>query len=533
MTADLVFVNGEVITVNAKNEVTESVAVKGNRIIAVGPKERTEPYVGKRTRKIDLQGRSLLPGWIDSHVHLTLYGVYQLGINCKDQRIRTLDDLLTALKRKARRTPKGAWIRAWGFNENELEDRRYPTLQELDAVTEDHPVMITRTCGHISVVNGKALEIAGIDGNTPDPRGGRIERDSSGRLTGKLIEAAHMHMNRIARFTEKEIRDGIQIASDHFLAHGITSIHEAGGFGPDNWRWIQQAVQKGDVRVRVYAMIASLNDSRDFVQKMMAAGVVTGTGDHRFKIGPAKLFLDGSSTGPTIATRQPYTSDPGNRGILYYDEDEVFEILGEAHQKGYQITAHAQGDEAIQQFLHCVERALRKHPRSDHRHRIEHAGICPPDLQRRIRELKVIPVPNPPFPYEFGDIYLRHYGERVHHMYPARDFIDRGILAAAGSDAPITFCDPLLGIHTAVNRRSREGTAVGADQRVSVMDAIRLYTWNGAYASFEETVKGSVETGKLADLVVLNGSLLQEDPERIKDLQVDMTVLDGEIVYRR
>ncbi len=145
----------------------------------------------------------------------------------------------------------------------------------------------------------------------------------------------------------------------------------------------------------------------------------------------------------------------------------------------------------------------------------------------------MIPVPNPPFPYEFGDIYLRHYGERVHHMYPARDFIDRGILAAAGSDAPITFCDPLLGIHTAVNRRSREGTAVGADQRVSVMDAIRLYTWNGAYASFEETVKGSVETGKLADLVVLNGSLLQEDPERIKDLQVDMTVLDGEIVYRR
>lgn len=533
MTADLVFVNGEVITVNANNDVAESVAVKGNRIIAVGTNESTERFVGKRTQRIDLKGKTLLPGFIDSHVHLTLYGVYQLGINCKDDRIKSLDDLLSALKRKARSTPKGEWIRAWGFNENELEEKRYPTLQELNTVTRDHPVIITRTCGHISVVNGKALEIAGIDDNTPDPQGGRVERDSSGRLTGKLVEAAHMNMNRIARFTEKEIKAGIRIASDHFLAAGITSIHEAGGFGPDNLRLIQQAVQNRDVKVRVYAMIGSLNDSRDFVQRMMAAGVVTGTGDHRFKIGPAKLFLDGSSTGPTIATRQPYTSDPENRGILYYDEDEVYEILGTAHKRGYQITAHAQGDEAIQLFLNCVARALREHPRSDHRHRIEHAGICTPDLQRRIRELKVIPVPNPPFPFEFGDIYLQHYGERVNHMYPARDFIDRGILAAAGSDAPITYCDPLLGIHTAVNRRSEKGTEVGICQRISVMEAIRLYTWNGAYASFEETVKGSVETGKLADLVVLNRSLLKEDPERIKDLKVELTMIDGEIVYWR
>lgn len=241
----------------------------------------------------------------------------------------------------------------------------------------------------------------------------------------------------------------------------------------------------------------------------------------------------GSSTGPTIATHEGYTSDPANHGILYYSGEEIYNILGHAHKLGYQITVHAQGDKAIEMYLNVVERALKEHPRKDHRHRIEHAGISTPDLQKRIKELGLIPVPNPPFHYEFGESYIHNYGERVRYMYPARDFIDQGILAAAGSDSPVTDYNPLVGIHTAVNRKTSEGTSIGENQSINVLEAIRMYTYNGAFASFEEHIKGSIEPGKLADLVVLNGSILNTHPHHIKDLQVDLTMIDGNILYQR
>lgn len=277
----------------------------------------------------------------------------------------------------------------------------------------------------------------------------------------------------------------------------------------------------------------SLNDSRDFTEKILASGVLTGTGDEKFKLGPVKLFTDGSSTGPTIATRKGYTSDPENNGILYYSEEEIYNVLGLAHKLGYQITVHAQGDKAIEMYLNVVERALNEAPRKDHRHRIEHAGISTPDLQQRIKELGMIPIPNPPFHYEFGESYINNYGERVNYMYPARDFIDKGIIAAAGSDSPITDYNPLLGIHTAVNRKTSNGVPVGESQAVEILEAIRMYTYNGANASFEENIKGSIEPGKLADLVILSDSILHVEKSNIKDLQVDVTMIDGKVVYNR
>ena len=212
---------------------------------------------------------------------------------------------------------------------------------------------------------------------------------------------------------------------------------------------------------------------------------------------------------------------------------KYIKVLGEAHKKGYQITVHAQGDKAIEMYLNCVERALKEAPRKNHRHRIEHAGISTPDLQERMKQLEVIPIPNPPFPYEYGEIYVHNYGERVNYMYAARDYIDKGIVAAGSSDAPVTDYNPLLGIHTAVNRKSQFGVEIGTNQSISVLEAIKLYTWNGAYASFEEDIKGSLEVGKLADLVILNDSILKAEPDRIKDLKVETTIIDGEIVYQK
>ncbi|AMM93545.1 amidohydrolase [Peribacillus simplex] len=533
MKADVVLINGEVITVDQKNLVVEAVAIKNNRIAVVGSNQEVKSFIGENTNVIDLQGKTLLPGFIDSHIHLISYGENQLAVSCKAEHIDSIEALLDDLKKKALETPKGEWIRAWGFNETSMKEKRYPTIAELDEISVEHPIIVSRTCHHISVVNSKALEIAQINENTPDPNGGIIEKNQAGRLTGKLIEAANMGMNEVASYTESELMKAVKIASDHFVAAGITSIHDAGGNGAESYRLLQQAVKSKDIRVRIYAMICQVNNSHEFVNKMVEAGVVTGTGDERFKVGPAKLFTDGSSTGPTIATREPYSSDSNNSGILYYSEEEIYKVLGEAHKKGYQITVHAQGDKAIEMYLNCVERALKEAPRKNHRHRIEHAGISTPDLQERMKQLEVIPIPNPPFPYEYGEIYVHNYGERVNYMYAARDYIDKNIVAAGSSDAPVTDYNPLLGIHTAVNRKSRFGAEIGTNQSISVLEAIKLYTWNGAYASFEEDIKGSLEVGKLADLVILNDSILKAEQDRIKDLKVETTIIDGEIVYQK
>jgi predicted amidohydrolase YtcJ len=533
MFADFVFLNGQVITVNKENGIAEAVAVKGNRIVAVGLNEEVESWIGDDTETIDLEGQSLLPGFIDSHLHLTLCGTNQLGVSCKEPHIQSIEDILADLKTKAEQTPKGHWIRAWGFNETKISEQRYPTRWELDEISTEHPIMVVRTCSHISVVNSKALELAAIDEHTMDPEGGKIVRDDKGIPTGVLIETAHMSIFQLAAYTEEELRKGMALASNDFVAVGITSIHDAGGYGPDNMRIMQKAVREKEVKVRVYAMISSLNHSEKFVAKMMEAGIITGLGDERFRIGPAKVFTDGSSSGPTIATREPYTSNPNDYGILYYSQEELNRILGEAHEKGFQITAHAQGDRAIEMMLNCIEEALTNHPRTNHRHRIEHAGVTMPDLLQRIKKLGVIPIPNPPFFYEFGEGYIKNYGERVHHMFPVRDFIDEGVIAAGSSDSPVTHYNPLLGIHVAVNRKTGSGQEVGANQRITPLEAIKLYTWNGAYASFEENIKGSIEVGKLADLVVLNHRILDVPEDKIKDLRVEMTIIDGEVVYQK
>lgn len=530
--ADKVFLNGQIITVDQHNRVAEAVAVKGNHVIAVGSNAEIKPFIDGHTEVIDLQGKSLLPGFIDSHLHITIYGTNKLGVNCKAAHMKSLGDIFTELKAKAEQTPKGQWVRAWGFDETKIAEQRYPTRWELDQISTEHPIFVMRTCAHHSVVNSMALNIADFDEHTPDPQGGRIDRDENGIPTGFLIETAHMQMFEIAKFSEAEYRKGLALASDDYVASGITSVHDAGGFGPENLRVMQKAVQAGDIKVRIYAMVCALNNSDDFVRKMIDAGILTGLGDEKFRIGPAKVFLDGASIAPTMAMRQPFTSRPDDYGILYYSQDELNNILGEAHEKGFQITAHAQGDRAIEMLLACFEQALAKHPRS-HRHRIEHAGVSMPDLIERMQKLGVIPIPNPPFFYEFGDGYLRNIGERVRHMFPVRDFIDHGIIAAGASDSPVTAHDPLLGIHVAVNRKSKTGQAAGSNQRISVTEAIRLYTWNGAYASFEENRKGSIEVGKLADLVVLSGRILDVPEDAIKDLQVEMTVIDGEIVFQR
>ncbi len=533
MLADLVFLNGQVITVDENNRIVEAVAVKGNQIVAVGSNNEMNSWIGDQTETIDLQGKSLLPGFIDSHLHLSAYGIDKLGISCKAPHIQSLQDIFDDVREKASGLPAGKWVRAWGFNETKIAEQRYPTREELDRISTEHPIIIIRACNHISVVNSKALEILSLHKDTPNPKGGMIERNGEGELTGRLIETAHFQIAKEVAYSEEEMSHALSLASLDYVAAGITSIHDAGCNDSDSFRVMHQAVRNGLVKVRIYAMVCSLDSPEQFLESMIAAGMATGVGDDRFKIGPAKLFTDGSSSGPTIATRKPYTSNSEDFGILYYTQEELNRRLGEAHRKGFQITAHAQGDRAIEMVLNCIEAALQEYPRQDTRPRIEHAGISEPDLLERMKQLGVVPIPNPAFFCEYGEGYVHNYGERVNHMYPLRDFFECGIVAAIGSDSPVTDYRPLIGIHSAVNRTSNQGQEIGTNQTVSVLEAIRAYTWNGAYASFDEHRKGSIEVGKLADLVVLNDRILDVAQDKIKDIQVQITMIDGELVYHR
>nr|WP_175989733.1 amidohydrolase [Bacillus sp. Marseille-Q1617] len=524
----MLFINGEVVTVDSVFSVNEAVAIQGNEILAVGTNEDVLALANEQTKIVNLEGRSILPGFIDAHAHLELYGTNRLGVNGKEA--SSIDELIGKLKEKEKTTPKGKWIRGWGYNQNHYEERRHLTRWDLDQVSTEHPVIVVRTCGHISCVNSKALELAGIDSQSEDPSGGKYVREN-GEPTGLLLEAAHMNMFLFANFSEEEVQQGLSLASEDFLKKGITSVHDAGGYGPGHIRSLQNAAASKRIKQRIYALYGSLHDSPGMVEKGLASGIGTGLGDEWMKIGPAKVFIDGSSSGPTAKTREPYTSNQEDSGILYLDQEELNESLGSAHGAGWQITAHAIGDEAVEMMIEAVRTALQRDPRENHRHRIEHAGMTPEDLLRKMKELNIIPIPNPAFIYEFGDGYIRDYGERVNVMFPLRSYSEMDIPFAIGSDSPITSVDPLHGIYTAVTRKSKSGEVVGAGQRITVQEAIKAYTWNGAYASFEDHLKGSIEPGKLADLVVLNGSILTCEPERLRELRVEMTILDGKIEY--
>lgn len=531
MFADVVFYNGEVITADDRDRIAQGVAVMGNRILEVGSSDQVLALCGEKTKGVDLQGRSLLPGFIDAHMHLALYGTNKLGVDAKNG-VQAVRDIVERLKERAKVTPTGEWIRGWGYNDMKLAENRHPSRRDLDQASTEHPIILTRGCVHISVVNSRALELLGITRDTPDPVGGKIERDEQGEPTGVLKEKAHMWAMRAAMHAPEEIMNALIEADQELRSLGITSVHDAGAYGPEQLRAGYLGVRQGKVKVRLYPMIYSLiEEPEHFVQKVIDAGLATGLGDERFRLGPVKVIIDGSSSGPTARTREPYSSNPEDHGILYYSQEEIDAILIPAHQAGFQITAHAVGDQAVEMMLNTIEKALKLTPRENHRHRIEHAGMMPPDLLIRAKALGVVPIANPSFFYDYGEGYLKNYGERVASMFPLAGYKEAGVIAASASDAPVTYPNPLIGLYCALTRRTQAGAAVGESQKLELLQAIRTLTWAGAYASFEEGIKGSLEVGKLADLVVLDGSLLKAQPGEILSMKPVLTMIDGETVF--
>ncbi len=525
---DLILTNGVVLTMDASQPTAEAVAVAGDRILAVGSSADIDAFAKAGTQKIDLDGKTVVPGFIDGHCHPASSGRRHLRfIDCDLRSIQAIQD---AVRERAAKTPPGEWVVGFKYDDTKTAERRFITREDLDAAAPNHPVYIEHRGGHTGYVNSLALAKAGIDEQSPDPEGGKFVRDpQTGRLTGRILErAAGIFESSIPAFgttTRDEDRAAVKLITQMFAKAGVTSSTDAYGT-PEDLRAYQDARQAGDLAARINCMIGYSH-----LDKMITAGVRTGLGDDWVRVGGMKATCDGSISERTARLSQPYIGRPDDFGLIVADAEELYAYAGKAHDAGWQLGIHANGDVGIGMVLDLYERLQRERPRRDPRYRIEHCTVIDDGLVRRMKALGVIPTPFASYVYFHGEKMPEYGEERLDRMFALRSFIDAGIRPTMGSDYPPGPFEPMMALQSMVTRTALDGHVWGPKQRITVEEALRVCTLNGAFASFEEHEKGSLEPGKLADLVVLGRNPLAEEPSSLVTIPVECTMVGGRWVY--
>jgi predicted amidohydrolase YtcJ len=519
---ELILYNGNLWTVNAAGPRAEAVAISRGRFLAVGSNSDVLNLAGAGVQKVDLGGKTVLPGFIDAHSHPADAG--RLHLRMVDCDLRSIQAILAALRERAAKTPAGEWVLGFKYDDTKTEEGRALSIVDLDAAVPDHPVHIQHRGGHTAYANSLAFRKAGIDEKTADPPGGQISHDpTTGKLSGRVAESANDYFDKVIplNFTRDDCREGVKLISKMLARTGITSATEAQGT-PQDLRAYQDAHEAGDLLYRAYCFI-----NYHYLDAMIEAGVRTGLGDEWVRIGAVKLVCDGSISERTARLSTPYEGRPNDYGILVMTEDEMYAVGRKAHLAGWQIGTHSNGDVGIDQTLRVYERLQRESPRKDPRFRLEHCTVVNDELIARMKAIGAIPTPFSTYVYYHGE-KMRYYGaERLNHMFALRSFIDAGIRPTQASDYPPGPFEPMMALQSEVTRTDTKGNVWGPKQRITIEEAIRVGTLNGAYASYEEKLKGSIDVGKLADIVVLGRDPLRENPPTLITIPIERTMIGG------
>ena len=525
-TPELILVNGDLLTQDPAMPRAQAIAIANGHILAVGTNADMRRLSGPGTRIVDLGGKVVIPGVIDAHNHPAYAGRRHLfEVDCD---LRSVGAIQAALRERAAKTPAGTWIRGFKYDDTKTVERRFLTRADLDAVSTTHPIYVEHRGGHTGYVNSLAYERAGITESSSDPKGGRFERDAvTGKLSGRVAEAAAQIISGsdTHRYTGAEVQAGVAEISRRLAAAGITSVTDALG-SPDDLRGYEDARDAGLLHTRVYCHI-----HYPYLDTMINAGLRTGFGDEWVKIGAVKTTCDGSISERTARLAEPYIGRPNDYGILVMDADTLWPIFRKAHAAGWQLGTHTNGEVAIDLVAGLYERLQREMPRKDPRFRFEHCTVLTPDLIRRIKALGAIPTPFASYVYFHGEKMTEYGAARTERMFPMRWFLDAGIPAAMGSDYPPGPFEPMMALTSMTTRTDIRGTTWGPSQKITLAEALKVLTVNGAYASYEERVKGSLTAGKYADLVVLGSDPRTVPAIEIVNVKIERTMVGGRWVY--
>lgn len=557
--ADLVILNGNIITMDADNSIVDAVACKDKKFLAVGSNEEVRAYIGKHTKIIDMEGKTVTPGFVDSHFHF--YGGGRRARSVDLRYVRTMDDLIDELRKKVETLPQGRWIQGFGYNESKLKEKRFPNRYDLDKASTEHPISVTRQGGHDGIrVNSLALELAGITKDTPDPPlPSLIERDiETGEPLGNLRELGAQPVNQLIAqepaMTREELKEGLRDTIELMLSWGITSIQEPGA-PMDFLPLYQEMLRDGEFPIRNSFLISAPSMGRSYergerykvaVDLSVEVGLQSSFGNDHLKFAGIKLGHDGSMSAGNCAVYEPYVNypTPDNYGVIHGYSNEQMEngealadfapLVIKLHNAGMRCGIGAIGDRGIDFFLDAIEMAHNQNPREDVRHSLEHCSLPTMEALKRMKRLGVTSSTSVGFGWELGDQHRGFMGmERMKRYMPMKSFKEMGIVASGNADWSVCSANVMEGIHVCVNRTSETGQDLSQNQAISVMDALRVYTWNGAYITHEEDIKGSIEPGKYADMTVLDRDILTCDTAEINDIKVLTTFIDGEIVYQR
>jgi len=518
--ADLILYNANVHTMNRKNPKAQAIAIKDKKIAATGKNSEILKLKTEKTRIIDLKGKIVLPGLTDCHIHMSAYARTLEQTDLRS--VTSIKQLQQKLKKAAAKKPPNTWIIAHGFDQEKFREKRLPTRHDLDKAVPNHPTLIIRVCGHLSVANSRALQLANVNKHISE-LGEKVDKDpKTGEPIGILFEDAQFFvMEAIPDASKEELLKTYAQACKKAAENGLTSIHWLIS-SPKEIRVIQKLRKQNKLPIRAY-LIIPIED----IDKFAPMGISTGFGDDKVKIGCVKIFADGSLGACTAALQTPYADNKTTRGIMVNSKKKLEGLIRKARELDFQVAIHAIGDRAIKTVLDTLESVLEEGFEKNHRHRIEHASVLNEKLIERMQKLKIIASVQPHFVVSDFWIIKRLGEKRARWTYPFKTLFSCGLQVCAGSDCPVEPINPLLGVWAAVAREKFP------QERLSVDQAIRIYTVNAAYASFEEQTKGTIEEGKLADLTILVQDPYKVPPEKIKDINVDMTIVDGKIVYTR